>query len=36
MRKGKKCPINAKPSKQIKMEKRKPNRGYVASNVKRP
>ncbi len=36
MHKGKKCPINAKPGKRIKMEKRKPNRGYVASNVKKP
>ena len=33
MHKDKKCPINAKPGKRIKMEKRKPNRGYVASNV---
>lgn len=31
MHKGKKCPINAPPPKPIRMEKRKPNKGYVSS-----
>ena len=28
MHKGKQCPINAPPPKPIRMENRKPNRGY--------
>ena len=31
MHKGKKCKLNQPNSKKIRMEKRKPNKGYVSS-----